>query len=98
MRGYGSTTGNKGNTHSAIDVQIMGAGTFFDFAIRINMRDSIPMLRANLYVSPTNSITNKNSVPPISMNSFFLLLFANTGVNVIILAVANHTDITAKDA
>lgn len=62
------------------------------------MRDSIPMLRANLYVSPTSSVTNNNSVPPISMKSFFLFLFTNTGVDVIILAVANHTDIMAKDA
>lgn len=97
MRGYGSTTGNRGKTHSAIDVQIMGAGIFFDFAIRINMRDNIPMLRANLYVSPTNSITNNNNVPPISMNNFFLLLFTNTGVNVTILAMANHVDIMPKD-
>lgn len=55
------------------------------------------MLRANLYVNPTNSITNNNSVPPISMKSFFLFLFANTGVDVIILAMANHIDIMAKD-
>lgn len=97
MRGYGSTTGNKGNAHNAIDVQIINTGTFSDFAIRINMRESIPMLRANLYVNPTNSITNNNSVPPISMKSFFLFLFANTGVDVIILAMANHIDIMAKD-
>lgn len=56
------------------------------------------MLSANLYVSPTNSITNNNNVPPISMKSFFLLLFINTGIDVIILTIANHTDIIAKVA
>ena len=83
MRGYGSTTGSNGNTHSAIEVQIIEVGTSSDFIARINKSNSIPMLKANLYVNPANIITSSNRVPPISMTSVCVLVSANTGVDVI---------------
>jgi len=98
MRGYGSTIGSNGNTQSAIDVQTIEADTFFDFATRINMSNSIPMLKANLYVNPINNNISSNSVPPISMNSFCVLVSTNIGVDVIKVATVSHTDIIAKDA
>lgn len=82
MRGYGSTTGSNGNTHSAIEVQIIEVGTSSDFIARINKNNSIPMLKANLYVNPANISTSSNRVPPISMISVCVLVSANTGVDV----------------
>jgi len=96
MRGYGSTTGSNGNRHNANDVETIEADTSFDFATRINMSNSIPMLKANLYVNPTNSNTSSNSVHPIS--SFCVLVSTNIGVDVIKVATVSHTDIIAKDA
>jgi len=55
------------------------------------------MLRANLYDNPINSVTNKNSVPPISMKNFRLLSISNAGTNMIIVTTANQKDIIAKN-
>lgn len=96
MCGDGSTTGSNGNTHSASDVQAIRAVTSFDFINRINMSNSIPRLRANLYVNPINSKTSNNSVPPIFRYKFSVLIFA--GIDVIKVATVSHTDIIAKDA
>lgn len=98
MRGYGSTTGRNGNTHSAIDVQTIEAGILSDFISRINMRDNIPMLKANLYVNPINSIASIKRVPPISMYKSCVVSFANIGVDVIKVTMVSHADIIAKVA
>lgn len=60
------------------------------------MVDNIPMLRANLCDNPMNSVTNRNSVPPISM-SFRMLPSSSTGLDVITIATANHTEIVAMN-
>jgi ubiquitin C-terminal hydrolase len=80
-----------------MDVQNIGACILFNCVLCINIVDNIPMLRANLYDNPINSVTNKNSVPPISMKSFRLLSISNAGTNMIIVMTASQKDIIAKD-
>jgi len=80
-----------------MDVQNIGACIFFNCVLCINIVDNIPMLRANLYDNPINSVTNKNSVPPISMKSFRLLSISNIGTDMIIVMTANQEEIIAKD-
>lgn len=81
-----------------MDVKIIRGGTRFAFAFRISTGDNTPMLSANLYVSPTNNINNRNNVPPMSMESFRLLRFTNAGVDVIRVITANHADSMANIA
>lgn len=62
------------------------------------MSNNIPMMKANLYVNPINSITSNNSVPPMFIYSFVVSLSTNTGADLIKVVIASHADIIAMDA